>query len=196
LLLAVPAIAQELEYLSDADVQAALQSTGKKHHTNLIDMQMLFANTGSGHGRQIPQIDIYMPDAWIATQAKYAKSQYQKYDPKPDSLKAITVVAVGIVIGTNSGPSCDSVSRIALISDKEGGVVVEAVQTDSVSSSWHNGFGASAACKSATSKFLLGDLEKVRAASKDGQFIVGVFYEGGSRKLYTVKKQYLKELGL
>jgi hypothetical protein len=39
-------------------------------------------------------------------------------------------------------------------------------------------------------------VEKVRAAGKDGQFTVGVFYEGGSRKLYTVKKQYLKELGL
>jgi hypothetical protein len=192
----MPVIAQDVAYLSDAEIQAALQSPGKKHHTNLIDMQTLFANTGTGHGKQIPQVDIYMPDAWIATQAKYAKSQYQKYDPAPDSLRAITIVALGIVMGTNSGPSCDSVSRIALISDKEGEVVIEAAQTDSATSSWHNGFGATAACKSATSKFLLGDVEKVRAASKDGQFIVGVFYEGGSRKLYKVKKQYLKELGL
>lgn len=190
------AVAQDSDYLNDAEIQSALQGPVKKHHTELIDMQMVFANTGTGHGAQVPKVEIYMPDAWIASQAKLARSQYLKYDPKPDSLRAITVVAFGMAIGSSSGPSCDSVNRIALLSDKSGDVVIEAAQTDSVTSTWHNGFGATASCKSATSKFLLRDLEKVRAATKDGQFTVAVFYEGGAKKLYTVKTYYLKDLGL
>jgi len=196
LFLAVMAVAQDTDYLTDAEIQSALQAPVKKHHTTLIDMGMVFANTGSGQGKQIPEVDIYMPDAWIAAQSGHAKSQYLKYDPKPDSLKAITVVAVGIAMGTNSGPSCDSVNRIALLSDKNGDVVIEAAQTDSVTSTWHNGFGATASCKSVTSKFLLRDVDKLRAETKDGQFTVGVFYEGGSKKLYKVKTHYLKDLGL
>lgn len=108
----------------------------------------------------------------------------------------MTVVAVGMIMGTSSGPSCDSVNRIALLADKEGSLVIEAAETDSATSSWHNGFGATASCRSATSKFMLTDLDKVRAAANKGQFIVAVFYDGGSKKLYTVKPYELKQLGL
>lgn len=189
--------AQDADHLSGAEIQAALQLSPKKHHAELIDMQTVFAHTGSGQGKQLPKIEVFMPDAWIAFQREYAKKQYLKYEPtNEDTLRAMTIVASGMAIGTSSGPACDSVARIALISDKAGSVVVESLKNESQDSTWQNAFGAKATCVSVKAKFMLSEISRVQAAADKGQFTIAVFYAGGSSKMYKVKSYYLKDLGL
>jgi len=199
-----PLCAQEAApkgHLTQSEIEDALKSPAKKHHTKMIDMQSVFGSdlsNGSGHGAQLPSVDVYMPDARIAFQRDVAKSQYQHYAPASgdaDTLRAMAVTAYGLATGTNSGPACDSVRRVALIAGKDSDAV-EATSSDDVTKTWHNAFGASASCSVVTAKFMLSDVQRVQALAKDEDFIIGVFYTGGSSKLYKVKKQYRKDLGL
>jgi hypothetical protein len=189
------------DYLTQSEIDGALKGIAKKHHTTFIDMASVFGNefsNGAGHGAQLPTIDVYMPDAWIAFERDTAKSQYLHYAPasgEPDTLRAMTVTAYGLATGTTSGPACDSVRRVALIAGKDSDAV-EATSSNDVTKTWHNAFGASASCSVVTAKFMLSDVQRVQALAKDGDFIIGVFYTGGSSKLYKVKKQYRKDLGL
>ncbi len=180
------------DYLTQSDIEEALKAPAKKHHTKFIDMQSVFGNelsNGAGHGAQLPSIDVYMPDAWIALQRDIAKSQYLHYVPAPgdaDTLRAMTVTAYGLATGTSNGPSCDSVHRIALIANAHDAEAVEAVSFIDSTKEWHNAFGASASCSVVTAKFMLSDVQRVQALAKGGDFIVAVFYTGGPSKLYMV----------
>ncbi len=154
-------------------------------------------SNGTGHGAQLPGIDVYMPDSWIAAQRDFAKTQYLPYAPSDeDTLRAMTVIARGIATGTQGAPECDSVVRVALISDKAGSVVVEAVKRRDETNTYQNGFGAVASCSVVTAKFMLSDLARVQSAAKKGNFFIGVFYSDGSSKLYEVRPAYRKDLGL
>ena len=86
--------------------------------------------------------------------------------------------------------------RVALIANKGDSEAVEAVKSEDVTLAWHNGFGATASCSVVTAKFMLSDVQRIEAAAKGEDFIIGVFYGDGKAKLYTVKKQYRKDLGL
>ena len=121
--------------------------------------------------------------------------QYLPFEPKPeDTLRALTIIAQGCASGTPAGPACDSITRVALLSDKGGKVVVEALASEPVTQAWQNGFGAHAACTNLAGRFAMSDVEKVR--NSKGEFLVATF--GGSQllKIYTVKQKDLKQLGL
>lgn len=188
------------DHLNADEINSALQAPAKKHHTEFIDMRAVIGSemsNGTGHGSELPSIDVYMPDSWIATQRDFAKKQYRGYVPTgDDTLRALTVVARGIATGTVSGPQCDSVVRLALISDKAGSVVAEAVNHQEVTKEYQNGFGASAACSVVTAKFMLSDLARVESAANRSNFFIGVFYSDGTSKLYEMKLPYRKDLGI
>jgi hypothetical protein len=196
----VPRSSGQQDRLTPDEIQSALQAPAKKHHTSFIDMGGMFGSemsNGAGQGSQLPSIDVYMPDSWIATERDLARKQYRSYIPSDDdTLRAMTVVARGLATGTASGPHCDSVVRIALISDKAGSVVAEASKQLEVAQTFQNGFGAAVSCSVVTAKFMLSDLTRVRSAANKGNFFVGVFYSDGSSKLYEVKAVYRKDLGL
>jgi len=188
------------DHLTAAEVQSALGSPAKRHHTIFLDIGTMLtseASNGTGHGSQMPGMDVYMPDSWLATKRDAAKKQYRSYLPDDqDTLRAMTVVARGIATGTTGGPECDSVTRVALISDKEGKLVVEAITEQDVTQTYQNAFGATASCSVVTAKFMLSDVTRVQSAANKGNFFIGVFYVGGSSKLYEVKAPYRKDLGL
>ncbi len=99
---------------------------------------------------QIPGLFIYTPAGWLNAAARSARSQYLQFEPKPeDTLRALTILAQGCA-GDNflgsGGPTCQTITRIALLSDSTGEVVIEAVSAQAVTQAWQNGFGARATC--------------------------------------------------
>ena len=138
---------------------------------------------------------IFTPIGWLNALNINAKNQYKSFQPdSDDTLRALTIVSKGCVNGTTAGPVCDSITRVALLSDKAGGVVVEAIKEASGDHSWHNGFGASTSCSTMVSRFSLADVQKVR--NNKGEFLIATF--GGSTllKVWTVKEKHVKKLGL
>ena len=144
---------------------------------------------------QMPGEFIYTPVGWLNSLNSNAKSQYLPFDPKPsDTQRVLTVISYGCANGTPAGPVCQSITRVALLSDLKGTTVVEASDTSSLPQSWQNGFGAQAACSNLLAKFSMADVQKVRNGK--GEFMVATF--GGSQllKVYTVKEKHLKKLGM
>jgi hypothetical protein len=96
--------------------------------------------------------------------------------------------------GTPSGPACETISRVALLSDKEGNVIVEATSQRPLAHAWQNGFGASASCSALVSQFAMSDVQKVR--NNKGEFLIVTFNGSQRLKIWTVKEKHIKKLGL
>lgn len=194
------------DHLTPAEIQDALASRSKKGHAELLDMGAIFAHDltgGAGHGVQIPSLDLYMPEAWLRSEAESARKQYKAFQPSAeDTLRALTIIAKGLSSTKSetddalSGPTCNSVTRVVLINGKNGEAVAEAVNVHLYDATVGNIFGATAPCSFLMAKFLLSDVERVEAAAPKGEFLVALFSGATPLKFYKIKKYDLKELGL
>jgi hypothetical protein len=189
------------DYLTATELRSAAQGTGKGVTITAGSTlgQSFAASLANVNLAQYASIQLFTTESWIAFRAHLAHQQYQQFDPTTlspqETLRGLVVVALGGAYGTTAGPSCNSVTRIALISDKGGAQVAEAVNQDSTSSSWSNAFGASASCSALMAKFTASDVQRVAAAAQQGEYFVGVFSGTNMLFMYKVKEKYLKELG-
>jgi hypothetical protein len=196
-----PEAPAQASYLTPTELRAATQGGGKGVTITAGSTlgQTFAASLANVNLAQYASIQLFTTESWIAFRAHLAHQQYQQFDPTnlspKEMLRGLIVVALGGAYGTNAGPSCNSVTRIALISDKGGAQVAEAVTQDSASSSWSNAFGASASCNALVAKFAATDVQRVTAAAQQGEYFVGVFSGTNMLFMYKVKEKYLKDLG-
>jgi len=177
--------------LPDETVKQALAGAGRGRWARLEDMGL-----GAAQGNQVPSITLYMPEAVLAIQAESAKSQFKKYEPTEDERRnALMIVAEGYA-GKTITEGCTSITRVVLLSDRSGGIVTEAYQSQPLSETWANNFGATNHCQALQAKFSLDDVHRVRAAAPNGEFLVAVFSGSVNTKMYKVKKKHQSKLGL
>jgi hypothetical protein len=187
-----PAWAQSPDHLSDAEIAAAIAASPNSGFVFVEDMGF---TTPSFCQAQMPSEAIFTPAGWLNAQSINAKKQYLPFHPtSDDTLRVLTVVSKGCANGTVAGPVCDTISRIARLSDKGGKVVVESISQHPLTQSWQNGCGASAACSALVSQFSLADVGKVRNAK--GVFLIATFNGTQLLKTYTVKEKHIKKPGL
>lgn len=190
---AAPPEVQSNRELSDAQVKAAMNGEGRNRWADIQDMGLSLSTPAEARS---PSISLYMPEALIAIKAQSAKKQFLKYEPSEgDRQLALTVVAQGSVAETVQG-GCVSVTRVVLLSDPSGSVVKEAYQSEPLSETWRNAFGASNSCQTLRAKFWLDDVQEVRSAAKDGEFYVAVFSGAKNTKTYKIKHKHQSSLGL
>ena len=177
--------------LSDEDVKLALEGKGKDHWVLIQDMGIMAAQ-----GNQVPTISLFMPEAVLGIQAQSAKKQFTHYEPtEEDKRKSLMVVAHGYA-GKTIADGCTSITRIVLLSDSSGGIVKEAYLTEPLSETWRNGFGATNECQALRAKFSLADVQTVRQAAPNGEFLVAVFSGSVNTKMYKIKKKHQSKLTL
>jgi hypothetical protein len=188
-------------YLTFAEIQAAAHGSGKGVTITAGSTlgQAFAASLADVNLAQYASIQLFTTESWIAFRAQLAHRQYQQFDPtslsQEETLRGLVVAALGGAYGTNAGPSCNSVTRIALISDKGGAQVAEAIDQESASSSWSNAFGASASCNALIAKFAATDVQRVASAAQQGEYFVAVFSGTNMLFMYKVKEKYLREIG-
>jgi hypothetical protein len=179
------------DVLSDDGVKLALSGKGRDHWVLIEDMGLMAAQ-----GNQVPAITLYMPDAVLAIRAESAKKQFTRYDPvEEEKRRSLMIVARGYA-GKTMAEGCTSITRIVLLSDPSGGVVQEAYLSEPLGETWRNGFGATDRCQALRAKFSLVDVQKVRAAAPNGEFLVAVFSGSVNTKMYKVKRKHQSKLGL
>lgn len=194
LLLVSPAslFAQSTDQLSPDEVRSALAAKPNSGFISVPDMESLFASRCKA---QFPKEDIFTPGGWVNARWVAAKKQFLAFDPTPEDIgRYIHVVSYGCASGTLAGPVCDSITRVVLLSDKEGAVKAEAISNTPRDASWHNGFGATASCSSLVSEFTMADVQKVRNAK--GEFLIATFNGATLLKIYNVKHRFIKQLGI
>lgn len=180
------------DHLSSDEIRAATALKPGSGFVAIMDSGFL---TPSLCKAQMPEEFIYTPEGWLNALSINARHQYLPFNPQPeDTLRALTIISQGCASGTLSGPACDSITRVVLLSDKDGSVVIEAVDSHPRSSTWQNGFGATAACSSLVSKFTMADVQKAR--NEKGEFLIATFDGATHLKTYTVKSRFIKKLGL
>jgi hypothetical protein len=179
-------------HLSSEEVTVA--AAAKPDSGFVYPEDMSFA-TPSICNAQMPSEAIFTPAGWINAQSVSAKKQFLPFQPtEDDTLNALTVISKGCASGASGGPVCDAITRVALLSDKSGGIVVEAISTKPFTMSYQNGYGATAACSAMLSRFAMADLKKVRNGK--GEFLIATFNSSELLKIYVVKEKHLKKLGL
>jgi hypothetical protein len=179
------------DMLSDDEVKLAVSGKGKDHFVWIQDMGLMAAQ-----GNQVPTITLYMPEAVLAIRAETAKKQFTRYEPaEEDKRRSLMVVAQGYA-GTTIAEGCTSITRIVLLSDASGGVVQEAYMSEPLGETWRNGFGATNQCQALRAKFSLADVNKVKAAAPNGEFLIAVFAGSVNTKMYKIKKKHQSKLGL
>ena len=184
--------AQSPDHLSDAEVAAAVAARPDSGFVSIEDMGF---TTPSRCKAKMPSESIFTPAGWVNAQSLNARKQYLQYQPTPDdTLRVLTLVSRGCATGTTAGPVCDTITRAALLSDKGGNVVVEAVSQHPLAQSWHNAYGATAECSELVSQFSLSEVQKVR--NSKGEFLIVTFNGAQLLKTYAVKEKYIKKLGL
>ncbi len=187
-----PAQSQVSDHLSPDEIKAAIAA---KPGSGFVEIMNLGFGIPSGCSAQVPEEFLYTPEGWLNARNNGVKGQYLSFNPEPeDTLRAMTVISRGCALGTASGPSCDSITRVVLLSDKGGSTVVEAINSKPMPITWQNGFGATAACTNLVSKFAMADVQKVRGAK--GEFLIATFSGATLLKTYTVKERFIKKLGL
>lgn len=183
--------AQSLDHLSSDEVKAAALAPPGAGFVQVAEKGLANLSCNA----QIPSLFIYTPTGWLSALKSSARKQYRQFEPTPqDTLRALTIISQGCANGTPAGPVCQSITRVVLISDSAGSELAEAVESHPVSQSWQNGFGASAACSSLVSRFLLTDVQRVK--NQKGEFLVATFGGPTQLKVYTIKQKHLKKLGM
>jgi hypothetical protein len=191
-ILASLSLAQSVDHLSPDEIQAAVSASPGTGAIYIMDAGF---TTPSRCQAQMPGLFIYTPTGWLNALSYGARKQYLPFEPKPeDTERALTIISRGCASGSPAGPICESITRVALLSDLKGKVVLEAIDSHLVSQSWQNGFGATAVCSSLVSRFSMPDIQKVQ--NNRGEFLVATF--GGSQllKMYTVKEKHVRKLGM
>jgi len=176
--------------LSAQEIQRAIHGEGKDHWIEIEDMGLTAA-----HGAGTPKILLFMPEAVLAMQSESARNQFISYDPtSEETRRSIMIVAHGFV-GKTAREGCASITRVALLSDASGAVVKEAYLSEPLREARQNGARA-AHCQALRTKFTLDDVQKVKAAAPDGEFLVAVFSGAVNTKMYKIKKKHQAKLGL
>jgi hypothetical protein len=176
--------------LSPEEVQRAIRGEGKDHWIEIEDMGLTAA-----HGGQTPKILLFMPEAVLAMQSESAKKQFTAYEPaSEDKRRSLMIVAHGSV-GRTAREGCTPITRVVLLSDPSGGLVKEAYLSEPIKETRQNGSRA-AHCQALRTKFSLDDVQKVKAAAPDGEFLVAVFSGTVNTKMYKIKKKHQSKLGL
>lgn len=189
------------DYLTPAELQTAIRGSGKGVTITAGSAagQALVASLANMNLAQYASVQLFTTESWIAFRAQVARKQYQRFDPadlsQAERQRGLVVVALGGAYGSNAGPRCNSVTRIALISDKGGAVVAEAAVQEAASSSWSNAFGASASCNALVAKFPATEVQRVSSAAEKGEYFIGVFSGSSLLFMYKAKEKYLRELG-
>ncbi len=193
-LLSVTVIAAQTEtgHLSTEEINAAV---AMKEGAGAVYIRDQGFATPSLCKAQLPGIYLYTPVGFVDALSHNAQRQFLKFTPsEEDTLRALTIISQGCANGTAAGPVCESITRVALLSDAQGTMVVEALTSRPVPQSWQNGFGARAVCSELVSKFPIGELQKIRNVK--GEFLVATFNGTQLLKIYTVKEKFIKKLGL
>jgi hypothetical protein len=186
-----PASPVTKDVLSDDQVKLALSGKGKDHFVLIEDMGLMAAQ-----GNQVPTVTLYMPEAVLAMRAEAAKKQFTRYEPTgEDKRRSLMVVAQGYA-GKTITEGCTTITRIVLLSDASGGVVKEAYMSEPLGETWRNNFGATNQCQALRAKFSLDDVNKVKSAAQNGEFLVAVFAGNVNTKMYKIKKKHQSKLGL
>jgi hypothetical protein len=189
------------DYLTPAELQTAIQGSGKGVTITAGSAvgQALVAGMANLNLAQYASVQLFTAESWIAFRARVARQQYQRFNPadlsQAERQRGLVVAAFGGAYGSNAGPQCNSVTRIALISDKGGAVVAEATAQEAASSSWSNAFGASASCNALIAKFPAAEVQRVSSAAEKGEYLIGVFSGSSLLFMYKAKEKYLRELG-
>jgi hypothetical protein len=179
------------DHLSQAEIDAAVAAKPDTGFVDIVDQSFNMSRCTA----QLAGISIFTPSGWINARSIGARKQYLPFTPTPlDTMRALTILSKGCAYGSPAGPVCDSITRVALLSDKGGNTVVEAVDTRSIANTWQNGFGATANCSNLVSRFAMSDVAKVR--NEKGEFMVAIFSGATLTKTYTVKDRFIKKLGM
>lgn len=178
--------------LTPAEVKAALTTPVGSGFVEIMDQNMFDISACQA---QIPLEFLYTPQGWLSARNQSAKEQYLSFAPTAeDTLRALTIISRGCATGSPTGPACDSITRVALLSDKRGTFVAESILSNPIPVAWHNGFGATAQCSNLVSKFAMADIRKAQNAK--GEFLIATFAGSTLLKTYTVKEKFIKRLGL
>jgi hypothetical protein len=184
--------AQSPDHLSEAEIATAIAAAP---NTGFVYIEDMGFTTPSLCKAQMPSEAIFTPAGWLNAQSINAKKQYLSFHPTPDdTLRVLTVISKGCANGTTAGPVCDTISRVVLLSDTGGKVVVESISQRPLTQSWQNAYGASTSCGALVSLFSLSDVQKVR--NSKGEFLIATFDGSQRLKTYTVKEKHIKKLGL
>jgi hypothetical protein len=176
--------------LSPEEIQRALHGEGKDHWIEIEDMDLTAA-----HGSGTPRILLFMPEAVLASQNESAKKQFVSYEPTSEEKQRSLMISAHGFVGKTAREGCTSVTRVILLSDPSGGVVKEAYLSEPLNETRQNGARA-AHCQALRTKFTLDDVQQVKAAAPDGEFLVAVFSGTVNTKMYKIKKKHLAKLGL
>lgn len=182
---------QAADMLSDDEVKLALGGRGRDHWVQIQDMGLMAAQ-----GNQVPTITLYMPEAVLGIRGESAKKQFTQYQPtEEDKRKSLMIIAHGYA-GKTIASGCTSITRVVLLSDSSGGLVKEAYLSEPLNETWRNSFGATNECQALRAKFSLDDVQKVREAAPNGEFLVAVFSGNVNTKMYKIKKKHQSKLTL
>jgi hypothetical protein len=176
--------------LSPEEIQRALHGEGKDHWLEIEDMDLTAA-----HGSGTPRILLFMPEAVLASQSESAKKQFVSYEPTSEEKRRSLMISAHGFVGKKAREGCTSVTRVILLSDSAGGVVKEAYLSEPLNETRQNGARA-AHCQALRTKFTLDDVQQVKAAAPDGEFLVAVFSGTVNTKMYKIKKKHQAKLGL
>ncbi|MBZ5508680.1 MAG: hypothetical protein LAO78_24735 [Acidobacteriia bacterium] len=177
--------------LSPEEIQRAIHGEGKDHWIEIEDMGLT-----SAHGSGTPRILLFMPEAVLAMQSDSAKKQFTSYEPtSEEKRRSMTIVAHGFV-GKTAREGCAPITRVVLLSDAAGGLVKEAYLSEPLRETRNNGARNAPHCQALRTRFTLDDVQKVKAAAPDGEFLVAVFSGAVNTKMYKIKKKHQSKLGL
>jgi hypothetical protein len=186
------ALGQSPDYLSTAEVAAAVAAPP---NTGFVLIEDAGFATPSLCQAQMPSETVFTPEGWLNALSQAAKQQYLPFKPGPDdTLRVLRIISKGCANGTAAGPSCESITRVALLADKSGSFVAEAVKQYPMAQSWQNGYGATASCSALVSLFSMKDVARVRKSN--GEFLIATFDGATPLKVYTVKEKHLRKLGM
>jgi|SRR5581483_8365966 len=182
----------QVSQLSPSEVQAAIEAKPNAGFVDLINMSLF---TPSECRAQMPEEDIFTPTGWLHALSINSRKQYRDFNPSDeDKGRYLTVISKGCASGSISGPVCDTITRVVILSDKDGTDKAEAIKERPLSQSWQNGFGASATCSGLVSKFDLSEVQKIVAMHQE--LFIATFSGSRLLKVYRVKKRDIKQLGL
>jgi hypothetical protein len=190
----LPLLAQTVapDHLSKEEIAAAIAAPPNVGFVYIEDAGF---TTPSFCQAQMPSESVFTPVGWLNALAIGKRKQYLPFNPtEEDTERVLTVVSDGCANGTPAGPTCETITRAVLLSDKAGTITVEAISESPIAQGWQNGYGATAACSNLVSRFSMADVQRVRNGK--GEFLIATFDGATLLKIYTVKDKYIKKLGL
>lgn len=178
---------KRIEMLTQEEVDKAEQGAGQ-HRWIFLGANPL--------NQRVPYVQLSMPDALLYERSQTAKKQYLKYEPlKEDREQALTIYAHGYV-SESVAEGCESITRVIILSDEAGSVLKESYRSYPSTVQWGNAYGANNQCDDMIAKFSIDDIAAVKAAARNGEFIVKVFSNDRPAESYKIKRKHQEKLAL